>query len=94
MVPVVAVIAYAVAIVAGQHYFNSRERWNWRITMAAWNVLLSSFSTIGLLRTAPQLLHNLSTMSFRDNLCEDPRATYGSGSTGLWVQLFILSKFP
>jgi len=22
------------------------------------------------------------------------RVTYGSGSTGLWVQLFVLSKFP
>ena len=28
------------------------------------------------------------------NLCLDPRSMYGSGSTGLWVQLFILSKLP
>ena len=62
--------------------------------MAAWNLGLSLFSWMGMFRTLPQLLHNLTTMSIRDNLCLDPTETYGSGSTGLWVQLFILSKFP
>jgi elongation of very long chain fatty acids protein 6 len=49
---------------------------------------------MGMLRMAPHLLHNLATMSWRDNLCTDPQMTYGSGSTGVWVQLFVISKFP
>ena len=61
---------------------------------AAWNFALSLFSWIGTFRTLPQLLHNLASVSIRDNFCQDPAVTFGSGSSGLWVQLFILSKFP
>lgn len=93
-VPVLACVAYMALIFGGQHYFARREPLNWRNAMAAWNLCLSVFSWVGMARTLPQLLHNLSTYSLRDNLCLDPRSTFGSGSTGLWVQLFILSKFP
>lgn len=94
MIPIIAVVLYGVFIILGREYFKNRQPWNWRTSMAFWNLGLSVFSCIGMMRTLPQLLHNLSTMTLRDNLCADPRATYGSGSTGLWVQLFILSKFP
>ena len=94
MVPILACILYGVFIVLGQEYFRNRPRWNWRVTLAAWNFTLAAFSFVGMARTLPQLVHNVATMSLRDNLCSDPRSTYGSGSTGLWVQLFILSKFP
>ena len=94
MVPIAACGAYGMLIWLGQHYFSSRERWNWRKTMAAWNLFLSIFSFIGVVRTAPQLVHNLWNYSARENLCVDPLVTFGSGSSGLWVQLFILSKFP
>ena len=93
-IPIVACLAYGAAILAGQAYFATRHRWHWRTTLAVWNAALSLFSAVGLLRTAPQLLHNLTYYSLTDNLCLDPQMTYGSGSTGLWVQLFILSKFP
>ena len=94
VVPVAACLAYGALISLGQQYFRSNERWNWRKTMAAWNLFLSVFSFVGLFRTAPQLAHNLWTYSARDNLCLNPMATYGSGSSGFWVQMFILSKFP
>ena len=61
---------------------------------ALWNLGLSLFSWIGFFRTMPHLLHNLTHFSVRDNICRDPEAMFGSGSTGLWVQLFVLSKFP
>lgn len=93
-VPVLACVLYMILIFGGQQYFAKREPLKWRYTMAMWNLLLSTFSTIGMIRTLPPLVHNLATYSLRDNLCLDPRSTYGSGSTGLWVQLFILSKFP
>lgn len=94
MIPVAAVSIYGFLIVWGQHVMKKRPAWNWRNAMALWNLSLSVFSWIGMFRTAPQLASNLYHMSIRDNLCEDPRETYGSGSSGLWVQLFILSKFP
>lgn len=94
MFPIGTCVLYAALIFGGQHLMRNSESWKWRNAMSAWNLFLSVFSTIGMLRTAPQLLHNLTSMSLRDNLCLDPRSTYGSGSTGLWVQAFILSKFP
>ena len=33
-------------------------------------------------------------MSLNDNLCNDPRISFGTGACGLWVQLFIYSKIP
>ena len=92
--PIATVVFYAIAITAGKAFFAQRERLNWRYTMAAWNLFLSVFSFMGMIRTAPHLLHNMTHLSMRDNLCLDPRTTYGSGSTGLWVQFFVLSKFP
>ena len=94
IVPIFGVILYGILICLGQYFLKDQDSWKWRNSLAVWNLFLSVFSTIGMLRTAPQLLHNLTTLSLRDNLCTDPRITYGSGSTGLWVQLFILSKFP
>lgn len=93
-VPIFACILYGLSIVVGRSYMANRPAWSWRNILAAWNFSLSLFSWIGAFRTAPQLYHNLMTHSLRDNMCLDPATTFGSGSTGLWVQLFILSKFP
>jgi hypothetical protein len=94
VVPIVTVMAYAGLVVWGRSAMKSRDAWKWRGILAVWNLSLSVFSWIGAFRTVPQLMHNLVSMSLRDNLCRDPEETYGSGSTGLWVQLFVLSKFP
>lgn len=94
MIPIWACILYIVAIVAGRSYMSKHPAWSWRKILAGWNFMLSAFSWIGAFRTAPQLYYNLMSYPLRDNLCDDPAALYGSGSTGLWVQLFILSKFP
>jgi elongation of very long chain fatty acids protein 6 len=92
--PILAVALYGIFIGVGKHYFDNRLAWNWRNSMALWNLGLSVFSFIGLLRTAPQLLHNLRNYSITENLCFDPESHFGSGATGFWVQLFCLSKFP
>jgi elongation of very long chain fatty acids protein 6 len=92
--PILACALYGIGIVAGQKYFENRPRWNWKYTMAAWNLFLSTFSFIGVCRTLPPLITNITHMSLRDNMCTDPSMSFGCGSTGLWVQLFILSKFP
>eukprot|EP00956_Cyclotella_meneghiniana_P004148 scaffold5102_cov76-Cyclotella_meneghiniana.AAC.2 len=94
MIPVWACVLYVVLIFAGRQIMKNKPAWSWRRTLALWNCGLSLFSWIGALRTAPQLYYNLTHYPLRDNLCDDPAALYGSGSTGLWVQLFILSKFP
>ena len=93
-VPIVAVLLYGVGIVTGKAYFRNRSPWNWRSAMSLWNLGLSVFSAIGFLRVLPYTIYILANNSIHQALCTDPEHTYGSGSTGLWVQLFILSKFP
>mmetsp|Transcript_62371 Transcript_62371/g.184556 ORF Transcript_62371/g.184556 Transcript_62371/m.184556 type:complete len:250 (-) Transcript_62371:227-976(-) len=93
-VPILACFLYGAFIILGQKYFKNREPLKWRKALAFWNLSLSAFSWVGMARTLPQLLHNLYHLSLRDNMCTNPEITFGSGSTGLWVQLFILSKFP
>jgi hypothetical protein len=92
--PIVAILLYGLFIVAGQAYFSTRDPWDWRNLMACWNLGLSVFSTIGFLRTAPALVHLATQYTFHENLCIDPESHFGSGVAGMWVQLFILSKFP
>jgi len=92
--PIAGVVAYCAFCIFGKMYMKSRDPWQWRKILAVWNLSLCIFSWMGAMRTAPQLVYNLSTMSVRDNLCTDPRITIGYGSCGLWIQLFVLSKFP
>mmetsp|Transcript_13168 Transcript_13168/g.23866 ORF Transcript_13168/g.23866 Transcript_13168/m.23866 type:complete len:302 (+) Transcript_13168:66-971(+) len=94
MIPIWACIAYVVLIVAGRSYMAKNPAKSWRKILAAWNFSLSLFSWIGAFRTAPQLYYNVMKYPLRNVMCDDPATLYGSGSTGLWVQLFILSKFP
>lgn len=94
LIPILALTAYCVLCLLGRKVMANKEAWKWRKYLAVWNFSLSLFSWIGAFRTAPQLYHNLMNLPMRDNLCLDPQMTYGSGSSGLWVQLFILSKFP
>jgi len=94
IVPIIACVLYAALIICGRAYFESRPPLSWRRALAMWNFTLSAFSFIGMIRTAPQLIHNLYHMSLRDNICNNPESQFGSGSTGFWVQIFCLSKFP
>lgn len=94
LLPLAIVGFYGFAIVAGQQYMRDRPAWNWRTTLALWNLSLSIFSFMGAIRVIPILIHNLMTKNIRDNMCNDAEVSYGSGSTGLWVQMFVLSKIP
>ncbi|GAX19602.1 elongation of very long chain fatty acids protein 6 [Fistulifera solaris] len=93
-VPVACAIIYAIAIFWGRSYFEKRAAWNWRAPLALWNFGLSLFSTIGFLRVAPFVLFNIYSYTLRENCCFDPESHVGSGATGFWSQMFVLSKIP
>ena len=67
---------------------------NCRNSLAAWNCALCLFSFIGMWRTVPRLLSMLMTMPLADTICTNPEESWGNGSTGFWVMLFIFSKVP
>jgi len=92
--PWVAAAVYGFAIFWGQRFMKNRERFNWRTAMALWNLGLAVFSFIGTIRLLPYALHIFANKSLQDVFCHDARTTFAGGSTGLWVQLFTISKFP
>jgi elongation of very long chain fatty acids protein 6 len=88
------VIGYMVAIFGIQHFMAERKPFVLRLELAAWNAFLCVFSFIGMCKTLPYLFGLILTRSFEETVCENPMQTWGVGSTGLWVMLFIFSKIP
>jgi len=94
MLPIVVCIGYIIFCFGGQHIMKSRERFNLRFPLAYWNLFLSLFSFIGMLRTVPHLVFDVTHVAFKDTICTPPSQTYGSGACGFWAILFVFSKFP
>lgn len=90
-VPIITVILYAIFIVAGQKYMEKREPFKWRSGLAAWNLFLTIYSAISVVRGIHPL-YNYATLPLKENLCTDHNVMYG-GASGLWVLIFIWSKF-
>ena len=93
-IPVCITGGYLTACYFGQKYMANKQPHDLRLSLACWNLFLSFFSFVGMLRTVPQLMHNLHSMSLQDNLCSAPKDSFADGACGLWVQLFIFSKIP
>mmetsp|Transcript_51880 Transcript_51880/g.89068 ORF Transcript_51880/g.89068 Transcript_51880/m.89068 type:complete len:291 (+) Transcript_51880:54-926(+) len=96
-IPFGCVALYLAGIFFGTKFMDKvdyKNIWDTRGVLAAWNALLCIFSFTGALRTVPHLLYNLKAQSFESTICTPPDQEWGVGATGLWVQLFILSKIP
>jgi len=91
--PVFAVTVYFFLIKGGQRYFKNKPAWDLRMLMAVWNLFLAVFSAVGFTRMFPLLVHNLTTYTLKDNLCESPFHMIGFGTSGLWIAFFTVSKF-
>lgn len=93
-IPIITVILYAIGLYVGPKMMKKQDSWNWRNALAVWNLGLSIFSWMGAIRTVPHVFSDMATRSLRDNICVNPRYGIGAGSTGLWMFLFVCSKFP
>jgi hypothetical protein len=52
---------YIVAVFAGQHFMKSRQKFDLRRALIAWNFVLAAFSIMGTIRVWPEFYHTLST---------------------------------
>uniref|UniRef100_A0A7S1TZ42 Elongation of fatty acids protein n=1 Tax=Phaeomonas parva TaxID=124430 RepID=A0A7S1TZ42_9STRA len=93
MLAVWASLAYVVGIFALKQYMRSRDALQITPLVAAWDLLLCVFSAAGMMRTVPHLLWHLHTYGWHQNVCGPMWYMYGSGVTGMWLQLFVLSKY-
>lgn len=92
--PIVIVVAYMASVYFGLRYMGPRERRDLRNPLAYWNAALSFFSFCGAVRTVPELLYRLGSEPLSATMCTAASESWGTGATGLWVQLFIFSKIP
>mmetsp|Transcript_9193 Transcript_9193/g.20483 ORF Transcript_9193/g.20483 Transcript_9193/m.20483 type:complete len:347 (-) Transcript_9193:135-1175(-) len=89
----VASSLYLVGLWAGTNAMRERKPFDLKSLLAAWNLFLAVFSFFGALRTLPHLFAMLQHGGFNYTLCRAALGGYGSGPTGLWVSLFIFSKY-
>ena len=80
---------YVILIFSAQRWMHSRPPFKLQIPLVLWNSVLSSFSIIGALRTAPELYNGLVSYGWTHTVC-DP--SFYRGQTGMWAFLFTMSK--
>uniref|UniRef100_A0A7S0ZUN4 Elongation of fatty acids protein n=1 Tax=Noctiluca scintillans TaxID=2966 RepID=A0A7S0ZUN4_NOCSC len=90
--PVVAVILYFVMIPTMKHVVGKYGKWDWKQLTMCWNAFLSMFSWCGVVCCVPVLLDNFARKGLFFTTCA-PAHWYGTGFCGLFVALFIFSKF-
>jgi len=89
----VATTMYLLGVWVGPSLMETRRALNLRGLLTVWNLFLAVFSFLGMLRTVPQLGLILKTFGFEYSVCRAAQAGYGNGASGLWVTLFVFSKY-
>ncbi|CAE8678033.1 unnamed protein product [Polarella glacialis] len=84
---------YLVLLSAGTAWMKDKEAFNLKAPLAVWNLFLAVFSFCGMVRTVPHLIAMGSEYGFMYTVCRAATISYGNGPAGLWVCLFIFSKY-
>jgi len=87
----VAGFLYLLLIYVGRAWMCSRSPFNLRTSLAVWSGALALFSILGFLRTAPELVHILSSKGVKGSVC-DPAFLETNKVSAFWTWLFTLSK--
>ena len=84
-------LVYLVVIFSAHKYMKTREKFDLRLPLIAWNLVLAGFSILGTVRVWPEFIHVFQTHGFKHTYCSND---WSYGVTGCWFSLFILSKVP
>jgi len=88
-----ATITYLLFIYIGPKFMENKKPYDLRTPLKYWNLFLAIFSFVGMIRIVPHLLYLLFSYGWEVPMCTPPVFTYGHGACGLWVMLFIYSKY-
>ena len=88
-----AVMVYLLGIYWGQRWMANRQPFKLKHSLAGWNLLLALFSLVGTIRLLPYFVYVAWTNGFTYFICRASTVSYAHGPVGLWVMLFIWSKF-
>jgi hypothetical protein len=92
--PVVSSTLYLLLCYFGPKIMKDRKAFDLRYPLAAWNLALSLFSTMGAIRMVPETLRIVTTKTFEESICDPAHISYGCGASGLWTVVFCISKYP
>ena len=93
-IPIYVVLAYLAFVAAGPFVMEHRPPMRAKRALFLWNGALSLFSFCGSIRTVPVLYSYVMSTSMADIICRPTAVWIDTGPTGLWVMLFVGSKFP
>lgn len=82
---------YLLFVVVGRWFMSTRQKFEIRKPLIAWNILLAVFSIIGSIRVWPEFLHAVFDRGIVYSVCD---ASYAYSITGFWAFLFCMSKLP
>jgi hypothetical protein len=90
---IIASVTYVILVFGGARLMKNRKPFDLKAPLAIWNLILSVFSIIGTIRLIPHLVYGLAINDSSYFFCRQAYAAYGAGAPGLWVNLFIWSKY-
>ncbi|XP_042209791.1 elongation of very long chain fatty acids protein 6-like isoform X1 [Homarus americanus] len=85
---------YVSFIFAGQYFMRVRPKFELRGILVVWNIFLAVFSTMGALRTAPEMVHLLYNYGLGFTVCISGKPFLDNRVGGFWNWMFTLSKVP
>ena len=86
-------VGYVVTVFALRRYMRDRERYNLRVPLFMWSLMLALFSIVGSARVSGPMLRHLMTYGWESSVCGDVLTLEGD-QIGLWAFLFCFSKLP
>ena len=92
--PFLIVGIYLLLIIEGNKYMKYKKPYHLKQALTIWNGILCIFSFIGSIKTTPELIDQLFSKNFHNTICDSSRESWGTGTTGFWVMLFVYSKIP
>ena len=84
-------VIYLIAIFTGRRYMESRPKYEFRIPLLVWNLLLAVFSIMGAIRVWPEFIYTLTNHGFVYSVCDN---SFVYSITGFWTFMFMVSKLP
>ena len=84
-------LVYIILVFAGKSYMQNRPRYELRLPLIIWNILLAVFSIIGTIRVWPDFLFTIRKHGIVQSVCDN---SYAYGITGFWSFMFVMSKLP
>jgi elongation of very long chain fatty acids protein 6 len=88
---VIISVIYMICIFAGRRYMESRPKYELRMPLLIWNLVLAIFSIVGAIRVWPEFIYALTNHGIVYSVCD---SSYAYSITGFWAFMFCMSKLP